>query len=539
MMPPGAPYSAADAPIPISLVAHQVFCPRRAWLEAAGEATDTWQMAEGAAVHAATDDPSTARPAALRAIDVADESLGVIGRCDTLEVAPDGSLTVVEYKATPIRREPSVTDAMRIQVALQVGALRSVGHVVTGQVVYFTNHRLRVPVVLDEADFAAARIAVSATRATVEGLDAPPPLEDDPRCAFCSHAGICLPEERAEEAVSRRIVVADPDTQIVHLATAGSRASLRSGRLLVHSHGEEVASVPLERIQGLVVHGNVDLSGGLIRELLWRSLVIVWCTGTGRVVGWAVPGAGPNGAERVKQHEESAGGRLDLAREFVGAKIANQATLLRRNGHADAALPVMRTLQRRAATARTATELLGTEGEAAALYFARFSTMLTSRTRASGIDLGTRRGRPARDPVNAALNYAYALLLADIVRAVAACGLDPHAGFLHTSTRNKPALALDLCEEFRAPVADSAVIGTFNNGELTSGDFSDVLGTTRLREAGRRTLIAAYERRVQTEFRHPVFGYRVTWRRAMEIQARMVLGVIDGTQARYVGIRTR
>ena len=236
---------------------------------------------------------------------------------------------------------------------------------------------------------------------------------------------------------------------------------------------------------------------------------------------------------------ESAGGRLDLAREFVGAKIANQATLLRRNGHADAALPIMRTLQRRAATARTATELLGTEGEAAALYFARFSTMLTSRTRASGIDLGTRRGRPARDPVNAALNYAYALLLADIVRAVAACGLDPHAGFLHTSTRNKPALALDLCEEFRAPVADSAVIGTFNNGELTSGDFSDVLGTTRLREAGRRTLIAAYERRVQTEFRHPVFGYQVTWRRAMEIQARMVLGVIDGTQARYVGIRTR
>ena len=74
--------------------------------------------------------------------------------------------------------------------------------------------------------------------------------------------------------------------------------------------------------------------------------------------------------------------------------------------------------------------------------------------------------RPATDPLNAALNYAYALLLADSVRAVMACGLDPHHGFLHSSGRNKPALALDLAEEFRAAVADSVVIGTFNNGEL-------------------------------------------------------------------------
>lgn len=529
----------SDDPIPISLVAHQVFCPRRAWLEAAGETTDTWQVAEGSAIHSATDDPSTGRPASLRAIDLADDSLGVTGRCDTVEVAPDGGLTVIEYKATPVRREPSVTDAMRIQLALQVGALRSLGHKVTGQAVFFTNHRVRVQVVLDGGDFTAARAAVSATRATVEAQEAPPPLQDDPRCGSCSHVGICLPEERAEDAVTRRIVVADPDTQIVHLATAGSRASTRNGRLLIHSHGEEIASVPLERIQGVVVHGNIDLSGALIRELLWRSLTVVWCTGTGRVVGWAVPGAGPNGAQRVRQHEESAGGRLDLAREFVGAKIANQATLLRRNGTADGALPAMRALQRRAAVARSATELLGFEGEAAAIYFSRFSTMLSSRVRASGIEFGTRAGRPARDPMNAALNYAYAMLLVDVVRAVIACGLDPHAGFLHTSTRNKPALALDLCEEFRAPVADSTVIGAFNNGELARGDFSDVLGTTRLREAGRRTLIAAFERRVQTEFLHPVFGYRITWRRAMEVQARMVLGVIDGTQTRYVGVRTR
>jgi len=526
-------------PLPISLVAHQVFCPRRAWIEAAGERTDSYQMAVGTALHGSTDDPATARPSNLRPVDVVDEDLGIVGRCDTVEVGPGGALTVVEYKATPVRREPEVTEPLRIQLALQVAALRSMGHSVDGQAVYFVNHRLRVPVVLGADDVEAARLAVAATRATVDAPTAPAPLEDDPRCRSCSHAGVCLPEERAEAPVGRRIVVADPDSQVVHLATAGSRASIRAGRILVHAGGEEIASLPIERVQGLVVHGNVDLSGALIREILWRSLTIVWCTGTGRVVGWCVPGSGPNGAARVQQHVASVAGRLDLAREFVGAKIANQATLLRRNGDAANAVAVMRQLQRRAAAAQTMTELLGLEGEAAANYFAAFPTMLSARSRALGFEFRVRSGRPAGDAINAALNYVYGILLGDVIRAVVACGLDPHAGYLHSANRNKPALALDLCEELRAPVADSVVLGAINNGELAPGDFTSVLGTTRLRENGRKVLIAAYERRVQGTFRHPVFDYQVTWRRAMEVQARMVLGVLDGSQARYAGIRVR
>lgn len=532
------PSSDADS-IPISLVAHHVFCPRRAWLEAAGEATDTWQMAEGTAGHASADDPGASRPASLRAIDVAHPELGVHGRCDNVEVGVDGSLTVVEYKATPVRRQPVVTQPMRAQLALQVESLARAGHRVSGQAVYFSSHRVRVPVELSAEDFASAREAARQTRITVEAAEAPPPLEDDPRCMGCSHLSVCLPDERAEMAVTRRILVADPDSQVVHVATQGSHVSFKGGRVVVRTQHDQIASIPIERIQGLVVHGNVDLSGALIRELLWRSLSIVWCTGGGRLVGWAVPGAGPNGAERVRQHEASAIGRLDLAREFVSAKIANQATLLRRNGRMDATHEAMRAFQRRAVNARSLTELLGAEGEAAALYFGSFRSMLSDAVRDSGIDFEFRSGRPARDPVNCALNYVYAMLLGDLVRAVATCGLDPHAGFLHTSSRNKPALALDLAEEFRAPVADSVVIGVFNNRELVLSDFSNVLGTTRLREGGRRKLIGAYERRIQIEFRHPVFGYRTTWRRAMEIQARMVLGVIDGTQSRYVGIRIR
>ena len=155
------------------------------------------------------------------------------------------------------------------------------------------------------------------------------------------------------------------------------------------------------------------------------------------------------------------------------------------------------------------------------------------------LTFAARTRRPAHDPVNAALNFAYGLLVADGVRSVVSCGLDPHAGFLHSSKRNKPALALDLIEEFRSPVADSVVLGAFNNGELHATDFSMVLGNCRLREGGRRALIAGYERRMATSFRHPLFDYQVTWRRALEVQARQVLGVLDGSQPRYVGVRIR
>lgn len=527
---------ADDDPIPISLVVHQAFCPRRAWLEVMGEKTDTAQVATGVIEHDGTDDTTTSRATRLRGVDVRSDRLGISGRCDTLEVSQDGGLTVVEYKATPVRRKAEVTHSMRAQLALQSMALSEMGHRVIGHAVYFTQHRQRVDVSLSPEDLADAEDLVASTRAVIESDAAPPPLQDDPRCMRCSHAAVCLPDERDLGTIQRRIIVPNPDGQVLHLASPGSRASIRQGRIEVFHQGERTASLPIERIQAVVAHGNVDLSSGLVRELLWRNVVITWCSSRGRVMGWAASAEGPNGGPRHRQHVESERGRLDLAREFVAGKIANQATLLRRHGNSPNAVAALRDLQRLTGQAGSLNELFGVEGEAASRYFAEFSSMLNA---GDGLGFTVRTRRPATDPVNAALNYAYGMLVSDVIRAILACGMDPHAGFLHSPERNKPALALDLCEEFRAPVADSVVIGAFNNGELTVTDFSDVLGSVSLRDRGRKQLVAAYERRVEGEFKHPTFGYSVTWRRAMEIQARLVLGVIDGTQPRYTSVRIR
>lgn len=530
----------AEDPIPISLVAHTVFCDRRAWLESAGEEVPSVAIEEGVADHAAVDSRLDDRVKARRSVTVSSDNLGIVGRCDVIEEGDDG-LRIVEFKSAPLRRKTEVTRAQRIQLALQRLCLEEVGERVVGQSIYFTTSHKSLAVNLAEDDFAEAVDYVRRTRAIVFADNAPPALIDDPRCGRCSHASICLPDERAEKPVRRRVLVPDPGGHVLHVATPGARVSLRAGRIIIVADRQEAKSLPIERVDGLVLHGNVDVSSAVVRELLWTDRPIVWCSARGQVMGHTTPATGPNGATRPRQLLASARGDLALSREFIGSKISNQATQLRRNGRDvdPTVVSRLRTLARAALNAESVSVLFGIEGDAAATYFRWLPTMLSESGRSLASGWPGRIGRGAGDELNVALNLVYGLLLADQIRAVVATGLDPHAGFVHSSSRNKPALALDLMEQFRPTVAESAVLGAINNGELTPIMFTKVLGDVRLRDNGRRALIGAYERRVATEFKHPVFGYRVTWRRAMEIQARMVLGVLDGTQATYVGIRVR
>jgi len=192
-------------------------------------------------------------------------------------------------------------------------------------------------------------------------------------------------------------------------------------------------------------------------------------------------------------------------------------------------------LARTAEAANATSEIFGIEGRAAAVYFAGLSAVL----KPSWASIPRRVARPAPDAINAALNLAYGLLLSDVLRAVVSCGLDPAGGVLHSAIRNKPALALDLMEELRAPVADSAVLWAVNNGEVREADFRRDLDAVRMTQRGRNALIAAYERRAAAEFSHPLYGYRVSWRRAMEVQARMFLAVVLDDRNAYQPISLR
>jgi CRISPR-associated protein Cas1 len=157
------------------------------------------------------------------------------------------------------------------------------------------------------------------------------------------------------------------------------------------------------------------------------------------------------------------------------------------------------------------------EGLAAREYFACWSQMLKQPWTFSG-----RNRRPPTDPVNALLSFAYGLLRSQVSAAVHLAGLDPYIGYLHEVTRGQPAMVLDLMEEMRPLIADNVVLSVLNNRELQPQDFTESLGAYLLSDAGRKTFLQAFERKLSDEFTHPVFGYRVSYRKAIELQARLL-----------------
>src|SRR5690606_8581363 len=213
-----------------------------------------------------------------------------------------------------------------------------------------------------------------------------------------------------------------------------------------------------------------------------------------------------------------------FAKSLVRAKILNSRTLLRRNWRGeeapDSALQALRRFAQQTTRVSSLAELLGVEGAAAAMYFRQFVNMIKRDTeeKALAFDFSARNRRPPADPVNALLSYAYALLVRAWTTALSAVGFDPYRGLYHQPRYGRPALALDMMEPFRPLIADSSVIMAINNGEVRPSDFISAAGSVNLSPEGRKRFIGSFERRMAQEVTHPVFGYRLSYRRLFELQ---------------------
>jgi CRISP-associated protein Cas1 len=162
-----------------------------------------------------------------------------------------------------------------------------------------------------------------------------------------------------------------------------------------------------------------------------------------------------------------------------------------------------------------------------------------SETTEFPFDFDGRNRRPPRDPVNALLSLAYSLLTKDLTLACYAVGFDPYMGFYHQPRYGRPALALDLMEPFRPLIADSAVLSAINTRMVTSKDFIRIGPSVALTPAGRKGFYRAYELRMDTMVTHPLFDYRVTYRRLLEVQARVLARVLEGEIGEYPVFTTR
>ncbi|MDZ7617688.1 MAG: CRISPR-associated endonuclease Cas1 [Patescibacteria group bacterium] len=227
-----------------------------------------------------------------------------------------------------------------------------------------------------------------------------------------------------------------------------------------------------------------------------------------------------------------------LAGRMIDAKIRNSRTLLRRHLEADSdnLLPQLARLAGQALQTTEATSLLGIEGAAARLYFGGLAQLFKGPF---AFHMDGRNRRPPRDPVNAMLSFVYAMLVKDLTVAIQSVGFDPMLGFFHRPRYGRPSLALDLAEEFRPLIGDSVVLTLINNGEVAPGSFVSRAGGVALTPAGRKAVLKAFERRLDSLVTHPLFGYRISYRRILEVQARLLARTVLGEISDYPGFCTR
>lgn len=244
---------------------------------------------------------------------------------------------------------------------------------------------------------------------------------------------------------------------------------------------------------------------------------------------------------------------LLLTRAVVRAKLTNQRALLMRclrsrpddateegsRGSDEPAARDLAELLTRPERATAIDSLLGLKGQGAALYFGEFNRFLKAQPPGRGFDFKSRNRRPPRDPVNALLSFAYAMLLKDCFSALCIVGFDPYRGFFHTGRHGKPSLALDLMEEFRAVIADSVVLTLINNRILEPGDFLTWRESCQLTDEGRKKFFAAYEQRRATVVTHPLFGYKMSYSRMLEVQTRLLAAYVRGDVPQYTGFMVR
>jgi CRISPR-associated protein Cas1 len=579
--------------LPARMVNEFAYCPRLffyEWVE--GVFQESADTVEGAAQHRRVDEKATALPSPgqaaegrpqtamvrpteihARSVTLSSERLRAIAKMDLVEAVGDRA-TPVDYKHGAPQEGPDGLElwpADKAQLAVQGMILRDNGYQCDEGIVYYRKTGQRVRVALDAALVAETEALIAQAWAVAERGEIPAPLVDSPKCPGCSLVGICLPDEtvsltRAEmEEGSRQMgLFGDPprkpakrevralmtprsELRPLYLNTQGVRVGKSGAVLQVKDKEKVLQEVRIGEICQVSLMGNVQISTQAVQSLCEAEVPICYFSMGGWFYGITTGLNEKNVFLRRSQFrlaEEDYFARA-VARRLVAGKIRNQRTLLQRN-HVEpraATLAGLKEMAERAEGARTLAELLGIEGNAARLYFGDFAGMIKpDEERAAGelaFDFEGRNRRPPRDPVNALLSLGYSLLAKDLTVACYAVGFDPYIGFYHQPRFGRPALALDLMEPFRPLVVDSAVLTAINTGMVTEREFVRVGGSVALTAGGRRGFFRAYELRMDTLVTHPLFEYRVSYRRMLEIQARLLARVLDGEIGEYPVFTTR
>jgi len=518
-------------------------------------------------------------------VNLGSDRLGVTAKLDLIESRKDADdlfaaveVCPVDYKAGSPRAgidENELWDTDKMQLGLQCLILRDNGYRCNEGVIYYRGTKQRVRLTMTDQLERWIVEKVQQAREVTRG-PIPPPLVDSPKCARCSLVTICLPDEtrmlaqwggdtssnllpRAEkegtEPGLRRLIAPRDDRRALYLNTPGLHVGRSDEVLKIREKEKVIEEIRVNDVCHIALFGNIQISTQSIQLLCEKEVPITYFSMGGWFYGITHGHVLKNVLTRIAQFQRATEPEfcLKLARAFVQGKVRNHRTLLMRN-HLEPPAPVLARLKNAVETCAQAAnldELLGMEGSAAALYFENFSGMIKVEEEPGAVPDGAarqlrfnfqfdhRNRRPPTDPVNAMLSLAYSLLAKDCTVAAQAVGLDPYIGFFHQPRFGRAALALDIMEEFRPLIAESTVLNAINNRMITEKDFVSAGKAVNLTAAGRKQFFQAYEKRMCSLVTHPVFDYKVTYRRALELQFRILARVLTSEIPEYIPFVTR
>ena len=347
----------------------------------------------------------------------------------------------------------------------------------------------------------------------------------------------------------------------LYVTEPGARIEKEYERILVTREDEVLLAVPLTQVTEVVLVGGVGATTPALLSLLDHGTGLTLISSAGRLRGRLIAAEARNLPLRHKQYARSRDARfcLEISRGIVAGKLKNLRTMARRilrdRGSAISDLgsgicdptseirdptsgirdPKSEIERINAALAQTAeardlAELRGLEGSGSRAYFAILRAALRPE-----LTFEKRTRRPPGDPANALLSLAYTLLTQALFTACEVAGLDAYDGFFHADKYGRPALALDLVEEFRSIVADSVVLTVVNNRMLTADDFekSDE-GGVRLSRRSLRVFVAQFGRRLNSTVFHPEADRALTYQKVFEVQARQLRKCIESGEPTYI-----
>ena len=536
-----------------------------------------------------------------RSVTLGSERLGVIAKLDLVEMRAGGEedcpellsrleVCPVDYKAGAPREGEDGNELWptdRMQLGLQILILRDNGYRCDRGIIYYRTRKQRVPLEWTPELEAWVSDQVDSARQTMSG-PIPPPLVGSPKCVRCSLNSVCLPDEtrmlaaRAGESSERRVEIDESrervsldlstinpqltpsaaprrlmsprdDTRVLYLNTPGVRVGRKDEVLTIKDEDQTLSEVRIGDLTHVALFGNIQISTQAIQALCEREIPVTYFSMGGWFYGITRGHELKNVFTRIEQFRLAREPIfcLQLARRMILGKVRNQRTMLMRL-HLEPPAPIvakLKTMANSALHAQSLDELLGIEGAAAHFYFGAFGGMLKTddqfadSDRVSGPQLqfnfSGRNRRPPTDPVNALLSLAYSLLTKDCALAAMAVGLDPYVGFYHQPRFGRPALALDVMEEFRPLIAESVVLTAINNRMILPKHFIRAGQAVNLSPSGRKLFFQAYEQRMSSLITHPTFDYKVSYRRVLELQFRLLARYLTGEIPEYPPFLTR